>query len=106
MKNFSSGAFAFLFSIVFTYIIGISACRKTDRVTINAEKERVNVEKFFTSHQSTNPTIIAAQEFVKNQNDSFHFVENLVKKIGFPYWDKSLVFSKPGSRNFNDIESK
>lgn len=42
---------------------------------------------------SSNPDIQAALGFVKGQNDKYHFVNNLISKIGYPIWDKSKVFN-------------
>lgn len=51
--------------------------------------------QFFDEHVPTNPVINAARLFVKCQDARHHFVNNLVKKIGFPYWDKSIVIKGP-----------
>jgi hypothetical protein len=74
----------------------INSCRKTDRpapeVTYNNELE----QKFFNSHASSNPMVRSITSFVKGQNNKYHFVENLVKQIGFPYWDKAITISNSG----------
>lgn len=108
MKKHSTGnplatlLYIFLFCTVSMLII--TACRKTDRLSNGAEKEKINSEKFFKAHQSANSVIIAAQQFVKNQNDRYHFVENIIRKIGLPYWDKSLVF--PNRNTVNSISTE
>jgi hypothetical protein len=53
--------------------------------------------KFFTSRQSSEPLVQSVTKFVKGQNNKYQFVENLEKQIGFPYWDKTLVFAGPGT---------
>lgn len=80
------------------------SCRKTDRIneissTINAQQE----SKFFNEHKSTEPLVQAITRFVKGQNEKYHFVKNIVDKIGYPRWDKSLTVSKPGNLNFNNL---
>lgn len=56
-------------------------------------------EKFFSAHNSSEPAIKAVQSFVLHQNDRYHFIDNLVNRIGLPYWDKALIFSNNQTGN-------
>jgi hypothetical protein len=71
----------------------INACRKMDRqipVTDNAQKQ-----KFFYSRLSTVPLVKAVVGYVYRQNQKYHFLPGLVNRIGYPYWNKAMVFSGP-----------
>lgn len=72
---------------ILTYV----SCRKTDGQANPLSTNEKEVQ-FFNEHTNSSPVINAAREFVKAQNGKYHFVSNLVEKIGYPYWDKSLVF--------------
>ncbi|HQV06503.1 MAG TPA: hypothetical protein PKW62_07070, partial [Chitinophagaceae bacterium] len=78
----------------------VNGCRKTDKimkppVTVNNNN---NVEqRFFNEHTSTEPLINALNGFLQRTNDTLHFVEKTVSRIGYPRWDKALSFTKPSA---------
>ena len=51
-------------------------------------------EKFFNNHASTEPLVKALNGFLQRTNDTLHFVEKTVSRIGYPRWDKALSFAK------------
>ena len=83
----------------------INACRKTD---IKPEQVQNNelASKFFNSHTSTDPHIQALNKFLKAKNEKYNFIRGIVKKVGFPYWNKSLSVSKAGSQVRNLTENE
>jgi hypothetical protein len=75
-------------------VIIINACRKIDTQPEELTQEKKESD-FFTRHVSNDPLVNAVMGFVKRQNEKYHFTENLINKIGYPYWDKSIVI-RPG----------
>jgi hypothetical protein len=72
------------------------SCRKTD----NRSENRVinnSDTNFFDSHQATNPIIQAIIRFMKNANSEHNFTGHIVKEMGIPYWDKSILYYLPQS---------
>jgi hypothetical protein len=87
----------FLFVLVAATIY--AACRKTDsqiEKPVSANQE----SKFFDSHRSADPLEEALVNFIKSKNDKDNFVELVIKRIGFPRWDKAITRpAKSRSRN-------
>ncbi len=84
-------------------IIG-DACRKIDYKRDQKMGIVVNrTEKFFSVPANTDARVKAIADRIKRQNDTFHFVEDLSKRIGFPVWNKTLIASNSTqSRNNTD----
>lgn len=68
------------------------SCRKIDRQPDESTTSSTE-SKFFSSHPSSDPLVQAINQFVKKENNKYHFVDKLVKQIGYPYWGKSIVIS-------------
>jgi hypothetical protein len=81
----------FICSIILVTIV--ISCRKISQQAEEAKANELTI-KFFTGHCSSDPVITAAENFVKHQNEKYNFLNSLTKRIGFPYWDKSMLFSK------------
>ncbi len=61
----------------------------------------VNIEhRFFNEHIPTNQIVVVGKNFMQRKNQVLKFVEKTVKQIGYPYWDKAMVFSG-SSNSFN-----
>lgn len=86
--------FAFMILGTILYV----SCRKTDFKIENTASEPNNKSKFFDEYAPTNPSIKSVAGFVKRENEKYGFEKQLIKRIGFPRWDKALVFkTKPVS---------
>jgi len=71
-----------------------TACRKTDQPA-NQPAPPGNEEQFFTRHASNLPRVQSIVQFMQRENDTYHFVNNLVKKAGYARWDKTLLYRTP-----------
>lgn len=81
-------------ALIFAGLCIINACKKVDSSPKNKPETMGSIEsKFFNNHLPIDPRVQRAMKFVKSQNDSFRFVQNVVSKVGYPYWNKSLVYS-------------
>lgn len=67
------------------------SCRKIDHISLR-EKPIVTTEsRFFADHTPQDTLVKSILGFVKRENEKHQFVNKLIKKIGYPYWDKALV---------------
>ncbi|HVT83547.1 MAG TPA: hypothetical protein VHD35_00020 [Chitinophagaceae bacterium] len=84
----------------------VISCRKISQQAEEAKANELAI-KFFTGHRSSDPVITAAENFVKQQNEKYNFLNSLTKRIGFPYWDESMFFSRlyAGRGSWADSES-
>lgn len=76
-------------------VVGYTACRKTDSRATEEPSLQVKKSKFFNEHTSTNPQVQGLMKYVQRENEKYQFVENVVKQIGYPRWDKALIVDKP-----------
>ena len=88
----------FLIYFALVLIIIIDACRKVD---INRDKKPGidQTSRFFTIPALTDSRVKAIAEKIKKQNDQYHFVNDLVKRVGLPKWNKALIAENPNSTN-------
>jgi hypothetical protein len=85
-----------LFFTVLISIIIIDACRKPDfEAEANNPDNPVTVDgitkKIFTVPAGTNEKVKAMASVIEKENEKRHFVEDLVKKTGYPRWDKAKL---------------
>jgi hypothetical protein len=66
------------------------SCRKNDVEQVTAQQRESTESRFFNSHRSQDPVETAIVGFVKRRNSKTHFVEETVKRIGYPRWDKAF----------------
>ncbi len=92
-----------LFGLILTGLAVCVSCRKLDR-SPNSPSDNETVARFFTEHASTDSRIQNIVAFLNQKNGKHNFVGKMVKQIGFPYWDKSMIISKAseGSRLSED----
>ncbi len=85
---------------VFAGMIVFFSCRKKDLVeeTLNVSKSVTVTEKFFTIPVTTNPLVKTIAQSILKKNEKAKFVEDLVKRIGYPRWDKAMIASSSGVR--------
>jgi hypothetical protein len=74
-------------------IIITQGCRKVDRED-KAGTFGITESRFFKQHTSSKNLISSIIGFLQRKNDVHQFVQKTVKQIGFPRWDKAIVFSK------------
>ena len=78
-----------LLGILSAGILAYISCRKIDRQL--DEPVSTDIEsKFFNSHRSSDPLEAVLIGFIKRENDKNHFVEKVIKQLGFPYWNKGI----------------
>jgi hypothetical protein len=93
----TNSKFKFLTLLVFLILL-YSSCRKNDRIEEpgNSQKPQTVTEKFFIIPATTNLTVKAIAASIVRQNAKNKFVEDLVKKIGYPRWDKAMIANPSG----------
>ncbi len=64
-------------------------CKKIE--SVQNEQSINNIELFFTKNVSTDPIMSRVLNEVKSRNKKF--VENIIKKYGFAYWNKGIIFN-------------
>lgn len=80
----------------------IFSCQKIDIQKTNSSR---NEERFFNTHKSSNPLVIAVSNYMKNENSKSPFVEKVVNQLGFPFWDKAKIFSNPAPARNTTLDS-
>ena len=83
-----------ILSVCIFSMITINSCRKIERQT-EATTENELLAKFFSKHQSNVPLVLALNKYLQRENSKYHFVEKVVKQIGFPRWDKAIIVYGP-----------
>lgn len=69
------------------------ACRKTDTSPEKpVEKAEASLSKFFGEHSPSNPTVKKIMDIIVRENKKDNFVDGIIEKVGYPYWDKTLVY--------------
>ncbi len=85
--------------VPFIALILVISCRKIDQI-VAREKPIVTPEtRFFTEHVPKDTLVKSVLGFVKRENEKHQFVNNQIKKIGYPYWDKAIVKQGGSSSN-------
>jgi len=79
-----------IYVIIITGLL-IYSCRRIQHEDLPEVKVNTIKEKFFDVPATVDPIIKALAEKIRRQNDQYNFVDELVKRVGFPKWDKSLI---------------
>ena len=79
----------FLPALLLAALLIYISCRKIDREDNNYSSQNIE-SKFFTAYRSADPLETSLVNFIKRENDKKHFVDRIVKQIGFPHWDKAI----------------
>ncbi len=84
-----------LFGLALAVITVYVACSKVEMPAESQKEELLKQieEKFFESHTSSNTYIQSILGFMKLENDKYSFVSKTVKQIGYPRWDKALIYT-------------
>ncbi len=90
--------------VIMTSIIVFYACRKTDQTpeqkTVPTKNSAIE-ERFFKENAPVNVSVQSILDKVRRDNDKLHFVESIVQKVGYPYWDKAVVQKFTGQNKNN-----
>lgn len=87
----------YLFILLFLLYLVAEACRKVDQ---QRDRPSINLaNQFFEIPANTNPLIRSIADKMKRQNDDVKYVNDIVKKIGIPIWNKSMIVSSSGVDN-------
>lgn len=63
------------------------SCRRTPDVSFEQKFE----QRFFTIPSNTHPLVKIFSEKIKEQNKRYGFVNGLVRRTGFAYWNMSII---------------
>lgn len=77
----------------------INSCRRIQHDELTQQIPKTTESKFFDLPVSVDPIIKALADKIHRQDEQYHFVDDLVKRVGFPIWDKSLIVTNEGVRN-------
>ena len=86
--------------VLFAGVIFYFSCRRERHEIIS---DNFVESKFFTVPAATHPLIIAISKKIFWQNEQYHFVKELVNRVGYPYWDKAIIAS---ARNKTGVQAK
>jgi len=77
----------------------INGCHKVDKLEVPGVLVNpiTMQEIFFSNNAPVNPLVKAMNMFLQRQNDTLKYVEKTVKQIGYPIWNKAIIFSKKTS---------
>lgn len=103
-KIMYKGLFCFLrLLLIATLLISYTACRKAD-VHMPDEQLESSLQKFFTTSDTTLPLIKEISRNILKQNKEHHFLNSLIKRVGYPKWDNAIV-SHAGSLQTSRAEA-
>lgn len=91
MSKIAFGKNCYLFILSTLLLSLIISCRKIDHIIEKEEPTIKSESGFFTSHLPKDSLVKSVLNFVKRENEKHQFVNKLIKKIGYPYWDKAIV---------------
>lgn len=98
----------FFYAALTNCLLFFNACKKPESDThLFDSKDVSEVEKrFFSNHRPINESVERIFEKILHDNNSLHFAEKIVEKVGYPFWDKAIIqqatVSKSGNRNANN----
>ena len=104
MQKSSRSFFLLIFSLFLAGITVLSeSCRKMDHLASSSTLTETE-HQFFNSYRSGDAKEKALIDFFRRRNDSSHFVEKTVERIGYPRWDKAISGKEatPTGRQEND----
>ena len=79
-------------------IIVITGCRKTDQKPAENIIVNKNHDKFFSISAETDQIVHDLAANVKKQDQHKSFKESLINRVGYPYWDRSIIAGTNGVR--------
>ncbi len=86
-----------------TFLVVFYACKKIDTLKPDIEFFQTT---FFDDHNTDNKSVLAARDFLKREENKNHFSQKLIDRIGYPYWDKSIVFNNVHFRGTSRTQSE
>jgi hypothetical protein len=93
--------------MLWLFIVLSTACGKKEKFEQfppgDAVVEDALFKKFFNSNEPTDQLLQSVRSFVMRQNENYHFVNKFSTAVGFPIWNKSLVYANTGDATFSAI---
>jgi|GEM_PF-6202390 len=87
----------FYLTVIFTGMIIMHACRKTDSQGGTEKNQSDVVAKFLTLPASTTPAIRRIAAVLQKKNQRTGFLNTIAKRYGFAQWDKAVMGSSQKS---------
>ena len=84
---------AIILGLISIGVLVYISCRKIETNEGNKSSDKL-VTKFFESHSPSDTLVLRIADLLKRENKKYGFLERIISKIGFPYWDKARTFSK------------
>ena len=97
-KHFSTKQVFLSFSVILIFLfLSQQSCKKIDsQPTSTVTRPVVDPAiKFFNLPANVNPSVKKVADKIKMQNDQKHFLNQFVKKQGYPLWDKAVITTVP-----------
>lgn len=85
----------FILSLLSLFFI---SCKKTDFISSNAAASSTE-GNFFSRFAANDAATITASKYVERKETQYHFTDGIIQQIGFPHWDKSIVFNTAANNN-------
>src|SRR5687768_15575298 len=67
--------------------------------------ESASVNHFFNANPSSVDLVKSISEYVRRQNKKFQFVEKVIEQMGYPRWDKAMVFSNSNTSRSASLDT-
>jgi hypothetical protein len=96
MRKFITWAnlFPLLLLFIITTSVILNGCKKSDvKEAPPLEQPAKENTRFFTLPVDASPQIKAIANGVKVHNKKYHFLEDFIKKVGYPRWDKAKLIN-------------
>lgn len=77
----------------------IASCKKGEKIlppeiVEPPPENQGSFNAFFHRHAPEEPLVQSVRQFVMGENQKYQFVDKLSAAVGFPIWDKALVYKK------------
>lgn len=83
--------FLHLLGFIFLCLLVFFACKKIDQPKPSLSKNTSPIDRFFTAPADAPDEIKAIAKALKLQNDRHGYLSDVVKKAGYPVWDKARI---------------
>jgi len=66
-----------------------AACRKIDYNPPKKDNKAGN--DFFLAYPANDKSVLAVQGYMRREDEKYNFIDKMVERIGFPWWNKATV---------------
>jgi hypothetical protein len=91
--------FSYKVCLTFFFVVFLFSCRK-EQASVSVPQEIV-AERFFNEHRTNSTEEKHLVDYLSRLNEKKGFINNTVKRIGFPHWDKLVKYSFLSSSSGN-----